>query len=107
MHPERWKRVKEVLDVSLGLAPAERVAYLTRVCETDSDLREEVQSLIEAYEADHDLLETPPLSQPSDPMLGARLGAYELVERIGSGGMGWVYRAIRADEVFQKEVAIK
>jgi Tol biopolymer transport system component len=107
MHPERWKRVKEVLDVSLGLAPAERVAYLTRVCETDGDLRDEVESLIEAYEADHELLEKPALPEPPDPMLGARLGAYELMERIGSGGMGWVYRAVRADEAFHKEVAIK
>ena len=107
MHPERWKRVKEVLDVSLGLAPAERVAYLTRVCETDGDLREEVESLIEAYEADHELLEKPALPEPPDPMLGARLGAYELMERIGSGGMGWVYRAVRVDEAFHKEVAIK
>ena len=107
MHPERWKRVKEVLDVSLGLAPAERVAYLTRVCETDGDLRDEVQSLIEAYEADHELLENPVLPEPPDPLLGVRLGAYELVERIGSGGMGWVYRAIRVDETYHKEVAIK
>jgi eukaryotic-like serine/threonine-protein kinase len=107
MHPERWKRVKEVLDVSLGLAPGERLAYLTRVCETDSDLREEVESLIEAYEAEGDLLEKPPMPEPADPLLGARLGAYELVERIGSGGMGHVYRALRADDVFQKEVAIK
>jgi Tol biopolymer transport system component len=107
MHPERWKRVKEVLDVSLGLAPAERGAYLTRVCETDSDLREEVESLIEAYEADEALLEKPPMPEPVDAMLGARLGAYELVERIGSGGMGHVYRAVRADDLFDKEVAIK
>ncbi len=107
MHPERWKRVKEVLDVSLGLAPGERVAYLTRVCDTDSDLREEVESLIQAYEADQDMLEKPPLRETVDPMIGARLGAYELVERIGSGGMGQVYRSIRADDTFRKEVAIK
>ena len=40
-------------------------------------------------------------------MLGARLGAYEVVELIGSGGMGSVYRAVRVDEAFHKEVAIK
>lgn len=107
MHPERWKRVKEVLDVSLGLAPNERVAYLTRVCDTDSDLRAEVESLIEAYEADQEMLEKPPLQAPPDQFLGVRLGAYEIVERVGSGGMGHVYRAVRADDAFQKEVAIK
>ncbi len=59
MHPERWRRIKEVLDVSLRIAPEERDAYLTRVCEGDGDLREEVESLIEAYEEAGDLLETP------------------------------------------------
>jgi Tol biopolymer transport system component/serine/threonine protein kinase len=107
MHAERWKRVKEVLDVSLRLEPAERTAYLTRVCETDSDLREEVESLIEAYEADDGRLDKPPLPDMPDPMIGSRVGSYELVERIGSGGMGVVYRAVRADAAFQKEVAIK
>jgi hypothetical protein len=97
MHPERWKRVKEVLDISLSLGPGERVEYLTRVCDTDSDLREEVESLIEAYESDEDLLERPPLAEAADPMLGMRLGAYELLERIGSGGMGGGYRARRVD----------
>src|SRR3954447_17839563 len=107
MDPDRWKRIKEVLDVSLKLDHAERGAYLTRVCETDSDLREEVESLIEAYESDQEMLETPPLPIQADPMLGARLGAYQLVEQIGSGGMGEVYRAVRADHAFEKEVAIK
>ena len=107
MNPERWKRVKELLDVSLGLAPGERADYLTRVCEGDTELRTEVESLIEAHEAAGDLFETPALREPADPMLGMRLGAYQVMECIGSGGMGAVYRAVRADEVFQKEVAIK
>ena len=107
MNPERWKRIKELLDVSLGLAPGERAEYLTRVCEADTELRPEVESLIEAHEAAGDLFETPALQEPADPMLGVRLGAYQVMECIGSGGMGAVYRAVRADEAFQKEVAIK
>jgi hypothetical protein len=50
MHPDRWRRIKELLDVSLQLEPAERAAYLERVCEGDAELLEEVGSLIEAYE---------------------------------------------------------
>jgi Tol biopolymer transport system component len=107
MHPERWKRVKEILDISLGLEPAGRDEYLTRVCESDTDLRAEVESLIEAYESAGDLFETPIVKEGSDPMLGARLGAYQVVELIGTGGMGSVYRALRADDLFHKEVAIK
>src|SRR4051794_5972125 len=100
MHPERWKRVKEVFAIALSLESAERAEYLNRVCKTDGDLRDEVESLIEAHDASEDLLEQSILQQPGDPMLGARLGPYEVVERIGSGGMGAVYRAERVDEAF-------
>src|SRR5439155_7788894 len=108
MHPERWKQIKEILDVSLRLPPDEREEYLTRVCEADAELRQEVESLIEAHEEAGDLFdEPPPLPEQPDPLLGARLGPYRIVEHIGSGGMGTVYRAMRDDEAFTKEVAIK
>ena len=107
MHPERWKRIKEVLDVSLRLEPADRGPYLDRACESDHELRQEVESLIEAHEATGEFLETPALQEPPDPMLGVRLGAYEVIELIGTGGMGSVYRGLRVDEAFHKEVAIK
>src|SRR4051812_43487607 len=106
MLPARWNRVKEVFAIAVGLETTERASYLTRVCETDSDLRDEVESLLQAHEGSDDLLEKPIL-QEADPMLGARLGPYQVVERIGSGGMGSVYRAVRVDEAFEKEVAIK
>jgi Tol biopolymer transport system component len=107
MNPERWKRIKEILDVTLRLEPGERAAYLTRACEDDTEIREEVESLLAAHEATGEWLETPALQEPADPLLGARLGAYEVIELIGHGGMGSVYRGARVDEAFQKEVAIK
>jgi Tol biopolymer transport system component len=107
MHPERWKLVKELLDVSLRLQGSERAEYLARQCEGDSELLDEVQSLIDAYEEAGDVFDAPPPPPPSDPLIGARLGPYKIVDLIGSGGMGSVYRAQRADSVFEKEVAIK
>jgi eukaryotic-like serine/threonine-protein kinase len=107
MHPERWKKIKEVLDIALRLDPAERGDYLTRACEDDTEMRQEIESLLDAHEASGEWLEKPALQEPPDAVIGARLGAYEVVELIGNGGMGSVYRGVRIDEAYQKEVAIK
>lgn len=107
MQPERWKRIKEILDVSLRLSPEERPEYLRRVCDSDQALRDEVESLIEAHEQAGDLFEAPPAVKSEPSLAGTRIGPYEIVEHVGDGGMGSVYRAVRADQAFQKEVAIK
>ncbi len=106
MQPDRWQRIKEILDVGLRLEPNERIAYLERVCEGDQELSEEVRSLIEAYDETGEVFELPP-SRLADGLIGAMLGPYRIVDLIGSGGMGSVYRARRADEAFEMEVAVK
>jgi len=40
-------------------------------------------------------------------MAGSRLGVYQLVRRVGHGGMAGVYLAVRADGEFRQQVAIK
>src|SRR6185295_19545015 len=51
------------------------------------------------------------LSQPAastaEQDTGRRIGPYRLLGRIGEGGMGVVYRAVRDDDVFRKTVALK
>jgi len=53
------------------------------------------------------LLTTATSLEAKDPMVGRHLGAYKIVRRIGQGGMAVVFLAVRADDEYQKEVAIK
>ncbi len=90
---------------SLALEGPERLSFLDRECGNDETLREEIETLFRADAAAGSFLERP--MAPTNNRSGERLGAYRLIGLIGSGGMGSVYRAERADGAFAKPVAIK
>ena len=115
MTPERWQLVKEKLDTALNLEEPQRAAFLRDIENTDPALRQELDSLLVSHKALTDFMNTPPLEwmasqtdfQGTKAMIGRRIGAYQIIEQIGAGGMGEVYRAFRADDQYRKEVAIK
>ena len=113
MNSERWQWVKQILDEAILVCPEERSAYLDGACGADSDLRGEVESLLASHEqAGTNFLKKPAVNlkaaAPSAPTrIGRRLGVYQILEEIGRGGMGEVYRGARADGQYSKEVAIK
>ncbi len=112
MTPAEWEIVKELVDRALELLPEERARFLDKHCPTPK-IREEVESLIRSYEEAETLLDEPVVPNlhlvplPENEWVGQRVGPYFLLAEIGRGGMGTVYRAIRADDEFQKQVAVK
>jgi serine/threonine protein kinase len=113
---ERWKEVKEIFAAALERTPKERDAFLNDVCAGDEPLRHEVESLLASHQDAGDFIESPAMNtntfqseveEPDVAAIGRRIGAYKIVSEIGRGGMGSVYLAVRADDEFERRVAIK
>jgi len=109
---DRWQRVKELFAAALECDPSKRRALLNEACAGDNELRAEVESLLEAHEQSGDFIEQPAAaglesSPPAPDWIGRRVGAYRIVGALGSGGMSEVFRAVRADDEYHKEVAVK
>jgi Tol biopolymer transport system component len=113
MTPERWRRVEDILQAALMRADSERAAFLVHSCAGDDELRREVESLLAQQASTAGFLERPAAAEAAriigdagaSLLTGRRLGAYQLHERIGVGGMGEVYRA--RDTKLGRDVAIK
>ena len=113
MTTAEWTRVKDLFEAALRLPEAERPAFLAAQPEPPA-IVEEARSLLATYQASPDFLEgaSPRLPEPSpdDPppeLAGRRIGPWELTREIGSGGMGIVWEARRADEHYEQRVAVK
>ena len=116
MQTERWQRLDEIFQSALDCDPQSRAAWLDTACGKDGELRCEVDSLLAAHEhgefdftqpaAFLDALKV--LEQRTARVLeGQRVGPYRVVRELGRGGMSRVYLAARADQAFEKQVAIK
>ncbi|MGC2421096.1 MAG: protein kinase [Candidatus Acidiferrales bacterium] len=105
MTPERRQEIKKVLAAALERAPEQRSAYLDQTC-AEPEVRREVESLLLAGEqARTNFLAGSALAPTAELPVGSRLGTYEIVARIGAGGMGVVYQT--RDTHLGRTVAIK
>src|SRR5262245_16578931 len=99
MTPERWKQVDQLLQEALGRDSAERAAFLAEACGPDDELRHEVESLLGFHDRAGNFIEAPPSDIAADWLSveesrdGQTIGHYQLMRRIGRGGMGEVYLA--------------
>jgi serine/threonine protein kinase/Tol biopolymer transport system component len=102
MDPERWRQITALFHDALARERTERAAFLEEACARDGELRDEVERLLAAHE-EAGALE--PERATSTGLVGRQLGGYRVMEEIGRGGMGRVYRAV--DGALGREVAIK
>jgi WD40 repeat protein/serine/threonine protein kinase len=92
--------------------PAERAAFLARVCASDFALRQRIERLLQRHQQADDFLDTPAsgqvgtVDQPLTERPGAVIGPYKLLQQIGEGGMGVVYMAEQQQPI-RRRVALK
>ncbi|MFZ0800700.1 MAG: hypothetical protein WAN70_00915, partial [Terriglobales bacterium] len=116
MESERWQKVERLYHAVLECEENGRAAFLARACEGDEGLRQEVESLVSYGNRSGGFIEgsaleavAPGLAEDDggdgswgdehrivEKMIGKRISQYRVVEQLGSGGMGEVYRAVRA-----------
>lgn len=117
MSDGRWSRVRELVEGALDLPEAQREAWVRSRSGDDVELAAEVLEFLAADTGEQDSFLEPDADEGLNRLFEAAtieplepdtiVGAYRIGERLGAGGMGVVYRGHRADDQFEKQVAIK
>ncbi len=104
---DRWTSIRDLFDAAMQQAASDRMAFV-EASDVSPEIRREVLSLlVHAVDDSLDGLAPQGVLRPRRAMRGQRLGAWELRELLGSGGMGEVWLARRADGSYETDVAVK
>jgi eukaryotic-like serine/threonine-protein kinase len=108
---DHQRRVRELFDAALDQHSSDRLQFLADACQGDQQLFKTVEKLLRANERSAGVLDTPVRQRREDTFgpraPGSQIGPYKILQELSGGGMGIVYQALRADEVFQRICAIK
>ena len=107
---ERWCLIEGLFHEALAKRASERADFLDEACSGDAALRQEIESLL-AHESlasgflEPERSDTMPAATSHPAPAGERIGPYTIIEPLGAGGMGEVYKA--HDQRLDRDVAIK
>ena len=107
---EQWREISPYLDHALSLSGHERDLWLADFRSQHADLSDLLEQLLDEHRAldrERFMEGQPPQPSNHEGLTGETVGQYELISRIGEGGMGSVWLAQRADGRFQRQVAVK
>ena len=111
MANENWQKAKEIFVEALRKKPEERSQFLDQICD-DAKMRREVESLLDSFDDANSFMEKPVIGEVAEVITnnktdkqGKTFGHYEILQLIGTGGMGEVYLA--KDKKLDRKVAVK